>query len=331
MRRCRVHGVTQQDDTPLVPVALEENPFERLVDDVVVLGNLFGKRANGGRRHIGQLGPHRRRKSFARIARISLLRRRDVHVHQLIGQRDKADPGRPFEGKQTIDIGGAPQIVAPHRLPREFGYGGVGKQLCTRFRIQAVRTDDDVVPFGRPVAERRGNAVAVIHQLGRRDAQPDCCSRRDDPIAEHLMQRAAAYAHVRGIALNQTRCRDARNRLSGRNMNIDVIEAEAGTDVIVDQTKLGHCADDITLLDNADPVDRPGGIALDHFDSKAFPAQCNCCRQAADSPTDHENFCVLHPSPRPSRARTAAGSLTPNRSLTNICKNYSFYAVRLIR
>ena len=56
----------------------------------------------------------------------------------------------------------------------------------------------------------------------------------------------------------------ARDLLPGRDADSTLVEAEAGREIVVDQAELGHRADDVALLDDADAVDRPVGIALDH-------------------------------------------------------------------
>src|SRR5690554_481395 len=59
MRRRRVHGVADQHDPALVPVAGEELPFERLVYDLVVVLNL-PRELGDSRRRMLELASHRR-------------------------------------------------------------------------------------------------------------------------------------------------------------------------------------------------------------------------------------------------------------------------------
>src|SRR5690606_20066611 len=60
VRRRRVHGVADQNDTPFVPVARDELPLQWLVDDLVVVANLL-RELRDPRRRMLQLAAHRGR------------------------------------------------------------------------------------------------------------------------------------------------------------------------------------------------------------------------------------------------------------------------------
>ena len=56
---------------------------------------------------------------------------------------------------------------------------------------------------------------------------------------------------------------------------------------MIKQPKRIHRAHDIGLLDDADPIDLPGGVFLDDLDVEALTSQGNGRGQAADAATDY--------------------------------------------
>src|SRR5665213_3241633 len=126
MRSRRVHGVAQQHYPALVPVPLNEQSFERTIDDPLVVRDLLCKHADY--RPAGScFVPHRRGRLLARVAWVVRLRGREIQVHEIRANGHEPGTNRTIIDVQSIKTGGAHQVVAPDSLTGEHRQTRLGK------------------------------------------------------------------------------------------------------------------------------------------------------------------------------------------------------------
>src|SRR5690606_40604251 len=139
--------------------------------------------------------------------------------------------------------------------------------------------------------------VAVVVDRARRHAEPDASAERLSAAAEHVVQRPASDAYVRRVVLDELRRRHRREMDALGREDVDVVEAEARVEVLVDDSERRHRADHVRLLDDSDAVDGPLDVALDQSAGEAAPAERDRGREPADAGSDDQYAPCAHGSP----------------------------------
>jgi hypothetical protein len=160
--------------------------------------------------------------------------------------------------------------------------------------VQAVSADHQIVVCLRAIRKHCVNGLKIVVEARRGDAETNARACRLGTISQHFVKRGTGDADVGGIGGVQLRRRDLRDVHATRRENVDVVEAEPGSQVVLEDAEIRHGAHDVRLLNDAHAVDGPARVALDHLNVEAVPAKGNGRGQAADAAADDENVRATH-------------------------------------
>lgn len=123
-----------------------------------------------------------------------------------------------------------------------------------------------------------GGGQVQVHLLLRERQESDADATFRSPEARDFLRALEVVPHG-----------DFRTVYTLRIEDLHGIEAKACRQVVIQQADLRHGAHDVRLLQDADAIDGPLGLALDDLDVKAVPAQCDGRGQATNASADDQD------------------------------------------
>ncbi len=169
----------------------------------------------------------------------------------------------------------------------------LGPQLFADRRVIAIGANQQIIAAARAVGEGDIHAVTLIGECLKRHPQPHRNAQLGHLITQHLVQRGARQAEVgrqaidRGIAGQFLQHRAIHVAESGAAIGIARLHRAVADSQNIERPH------EIGLHDDADMIDFPVLVALDHLNAHALLMEADSHRQTADAAADNQNFLNL--------------------------------------